>query len=113
MIIDDKITDENVQCNINREAAKISALSIGKIDKHELLTGKEILSSHQSRIKEQAQFTYSPPGKAFEKQIKTLEDEGIKQVEVLKALKSEENKEDIKSIEGIFLKNITTNEIKN
>ena len=54
-----------------------------------------------SRIIEQAKFTYSPVAKAFEKQIKIIEDKGIKQAE---ALKPEENKEDLKSIEEIFAK---------
>ena len=40
MAIDDKIKDEKLQCDINREATKISALSSGKIDKYEYLTGK-------------------------------------------------------------------------
>ena len=39
------------------------------------LTGEEILPSDQSRIIEQARFTYSPLGKAFEKQIKTIEEQ--------------------------------------
>ena len=67
MTIDDKIRDEKVPCNINKEAAKISALSSGKTDKYEFLTGEEILPSDQSRIIEQAKFTYSPLGKGFEK----------------------------------------------
>ena len=70
------------------------------------------MSSDQSRIIEQTQFTNSPLGKAFEKQIKTIEDQGIKQVEALKALKTEESKKDVKSIEEIFPKNIRTNEVK-
>ena len=45
---------------MNREAAKISALSSGKIDKYEYLTGGEILPSNQQQIIEQAKFTYSP-----------------------------------------------------
>ena len=75
MTIDDKIRDEKLQYDINREAAKISALSSGKIDKYEYLTIEEILPSLQSRIIEQAKFTYSPLGKALEKQIKTIEDQ--------------------------------------
>ena len=67
MTIDDKIMDEKIKYHINREAAKISALSSGKIDKYDYFTGKEILQSNQSRITEQAKFTYSPLGKAFEK----------------------------------------------
>ena len=60
MTIDDNIKDEKLQYNINREAAKILALSPGKIDKYEYLTGEEILPSDKSRILEQAKFTYSP-----------------------------------------------------
>ena len=60
--------------------AKISALSSGKIYKYEYLTGKDILPSNQQQIIEQAKFTYSPLGKAFEKQIKTIEDQGEKQI---------------------------------
>ena len=66
-IIDDKIKDEKLQYNINREAAKVSALSSGKIEKYEYLTGEEIVSFNQRQIIEQAKFTYSPLGKAFEK----------------------------------------------
>ena len=69
--------------------------------------------SDQSRIIEQAKFTYSPLGKAFEKQIKIIEYQVIKQFEALKALKTEENKEDIKSNKGIFTKGMRTKEIKN
>ena len=69
------------------EAAKISALPSGKIHKYEYLTDQEILPSDQQKIIEQAKFTYSLLGKAFEKQIKTIEDQGQKQVEILKDLK--------------------------
>ena len=54
MTSDDKIKHGKLQYNINREAAKISALSSGKIDKYESLTCEEILPSDQSRIIEQA-----------------------------------------------------------
>ena len=76
MTIDDHVRDEKLQYDINREAAKISALSSGKIDKYEYLTGEGILPSNQKQIIEQAKFTYSSLGKAFEKQIKTIEDQG-------------------------------------
>ena len=72
MTIDDKIRDEKLQYDINREAAKISALSSGKIDKYEYLTGEEILPPDQRRVTEQAKFTYSPLQKAFEKKQKQL-----------------------------------------
>ena len=44
---------------------KISALSSGKIDTYEYLTGEEILSSNQQQTIEQAKFIYSPLGKTF------------------------------------------------
>ena len=88
MTINDQIKDEKLQYDIDREAAKISALSSGKIHKYEYLTGEDILPSNQQQIIEQAKFTYSPLGKAFEKQIKTIEDHGKKQVEALENLKS-------------------------
>ena len=76
MTIDDQIGDEKLKYDINREAAKISALSSNKIRKYEYLTGgEEILPSNQKQIIEQAKFTYSPLGKALEKQTKTIEDQ--------------------------------------
>ena len=56
MTIDDKIRDEKLQYDINREAAKISALSSGKIDKYEYLTGEKILPYNKRQIIEQAKF---------------------------------------------------------
>ena len=78
MIIEDQIRDEKLQYDINREAAKISALSSGKIDKYENLTGEEILPSNQKEIIEQTKFTYSPLGKSFAKQKKAIEGQGEK-----------------------------------
>ena len=83
MTIADQVRDEKLQYDINREAAKISALSSGKIDKYEYLTGEEILPSNQQQIIEQATFSYSPLGKAFEKQTKTIEDHGEKQIKAI------------------------------
>ena len=78
MTIDDKIRDEKLQCDINREASIISALSSCKIDKYKFLTDEEILPFHQRQIIKQAKFTYSPLGEAFEKQTKRIEDQGEK-----------------------------------
>ena len=83
MIIENQIKDEKLQYDINREATKISALSSGKIDKYEYLTGEEILPSNQQQIIEQAKFTYSTLGKAFEKQKRTIEDQGEKQIKAI------------------------------
>ena len=46
MTIDDKIKNKKLQYGINRETAKVSALSSGRIDKYEYLTGEEILPSY-------------------------------------------------------------------
>ena len=94
MTIDDKIRDEKLQYDINREASKISALSSGKIDKHEYLTGEEILPSDPSQIIQQAKSTYSSLGKAFKKQTE-------KQVDALN-LPNKIN--ELKQIESIFPK---------
>ena len=107
MTIEDKIKDEKIQYDINREAAKISALSSGKIDKYEYLTGEEILPSNQQRIIEQTKFTYSLLGKAFEKQIKTIEDQGEKQIKAI-----QDNKQ-LANIQGVTIKNIFPENILN
>ena len=83
MAIEDQIKDKKLQYDINREAAKISALSSGKLDKYEYLTGEEILPSNQQQIIQQAKFNYSPLGKAIEKQRKTIEDQGKEQVKAI------------------------------
>ena len=72
MTIEDQIKDEKLQYDINREAAKISALSSGKLDKYECLTGEEILPSNQQQIIQYAKFTYSPLGRALENKEKLL-----------------------------------------
>ena len=106
MTINDQIRDEKLQYDINREAAKISASSSGKIHKYEYLTGQDILPSNQQQMIEQAKFTYSPLGKTFEKQIKTIEDQGQKHVEALNTLKSDNQL----TIEDVIPKNALNND---
>ena len=60
MTIDDQIRDEKLQCDINREAAKISVLSSNELRKYEYVTREKILPSNQKQIIEQAKFTYFP-----------------------------------------------------
>ena len=105
MTFEDQIRDEKLQYDINREAAKISALSSGKIDKYEYLTGEEILLPNQHQIIEQATFTYSPFRKAFEKQTKTIEDQVKKQVDALKSLESSDKQ--LQSIKDFIYKKKT------
>ena len=88
MTINDQIRDEKLQYDIDREPAKISSKSSGELRKYEYLTGEDKLPSNQQQIIEQAKFTYSPLGKAFDKQIKTIENQRKKKVEALNKLKS-------------------------
>ena len=54
-----------------------------KVNKYEYLTGEETLPSNQKQMIEQAKFTHSALGKAFEKQINTIEDQGEKQIKAI------------------------------
>ena len=83
MTLDNKTRDEKLQCDVNREAAKISTLSSGKIDGYEYLTDEEILPSDQGRITEQPKIKYFPLGKPFQKETTTIESQGKKQTKTL------------------------------
>ena len=74
---------------LKMKSYNIILIEKGKLHKYEYLTGEDILPSTQQQIIEQTKFTYSPLGKAFDKQIKTIEDQGIKQVDALNTLKSD------------------------
>ena len=76
MAINDQLRDEKLRYDINRDAAKISALSSSQIYKYEYLTCEDTLPSNQQQIIEQDKFTYSPLGKASEQQVTTIEDQG-------------------------------------
>ena len=64
-ILNRKIKQNESQCDLDREAAKISALSSNNLGKYELLSGED-LGLKPSTIK-QAKFEYSPLGKLFNK----------------------------------------------
>ena len=102
MTIDDKIRDEILKYNVNRKAEKISVLSPDKIDKQEYLTGGEIVHPDQSRIIQQAKFTFYALGKAFEKEMKTTENQWGKQIKAIQ----EHEKQLIES--NSLIKNLTT-----
>ena len=100
MAVDSKIGDEKLQYDIDREAAKISALSSGKIDKCKYLTGQKVLCSNQRQVIEQAKFTNSPFGKAFKKQTRIIVEQGREQNEAIEVhgkqlLKSSSEKESL------------------
>ena len=82
-----------MQYGTNKEAANISALSSGKIDKYEYLTGEKILPFKQWQTKEQANFAYSLLSNAFEKQTE-------KQINAIMSLDISNKKDELKQIEG-------------
>ena len=61
--LDDKVKTNQAQYNLDREADKISALSLGKLDKHEYLAGDDLTPKSESI--EEATFEYSQLNKNF------------------------------------------------
>ena len=92
MTTDDQIRDEKLQYDINREAAKMSSWWSGKVDEYEYLSDEEILPSNQKQIIEQAKFPYFPYGRAFEKQIITIEGQRERKIKAI------QNQGEIKTI---------------
>ena len=85
-ILDRKIVQNEAQYDLDRKAAKISALSSNNLDKYEYLTGED-LGLKPSTV-EQAKFEYSPLGKTFNKGLdKDDQKEGL-----FKILKNTEDK---------------------
>ena len=97
MTIKDQIKNEKLQYDTNRDA-----LSSSEIHKDEYLTGEDILPSNQQQKTEHAKFTYSPLGKAFEKQIKGIEDQGQKQI------KANQNQVQVKTIKKYTYDDVDT-----
>ena len=85
-ILDDKIKANKAQYDLDREAAKISALSSGELEKYEYLTGEDL--GYKPDVVQKAKFEYSPLGKVFNKGL----DESDKKEALLKRLKSIEGK---------------------
>ena len=99
MTINDQIRDEKLRYDINREAAETSAKSSDKFHKYKYLSGEDILPSNQQQIIEQVKLIYSPLGKAFDKQTKTIKDQEKKQVDALENLKLKPIEEERKPTE--------------
>ena len=89
-ILDNKIWSNQSQYNLDRQNAKISALSSGELDKYEYLTSEDL--GYKPDVVQKAKFEYSPLGQVFNKGLKTDE----KQVGWLKRLKNIEEKMIIK-----------------
>ena len=80
MTIDDKIRDEKLQYDINREVAKTSALLSGKIDKYEYLTGEDILPHYERSL---LFLLYEKILKNKQTNKKTIKDQGEKQLKAI------------------------------
>ena len=95
-ILGRKIKQNEAQYDLDREAAKISALSSGNLDKYEYLTGED-LNYKPSTVK-QDKFDYSPLDKFFNKGLKKEENRGG----LLKRLKNieEKSEEQLKTIKS-------------
>ena len=94
-ILDKKIKQNEAQYDLDRKAAKISALSSKNLDKYEYLTGEDL--GLKASTVEQAKFEYSPLGKFFNKGLKEEE----KKEGLLKRLTNieDKNEEQLKAIE--------------
>ena len=92
-ILDDKIKAKKAQYELDREAAKISALSSGELEKYEYLTGEDL--GYKPNVIQKAKFEYPPLGKVFNKgpdesdkkegllkRSKNIEDKGEEQLEI-------------------------------
>ena len=92
-ILNRKIKQSDSQNDLDRKAAKISALSSNNLDKYELLTGEDL--DLRPNTVEQAKFEYSPYGRIFNKglseedkkeglfkRLKNIEDKSEKLLEV-------------------------------
>ena len=79
-ILDGNIKANRAQYDLDRKAAKISALSSGELEKYEYLTDEDL--GYKADVVQKAKFEYSPLGKVFNKGL----DESNKKEELLKRL---------------------------
>ena len=88
MVLDNRIKQNQADYDLYRQNAKISALSSGKLDKYEYLTGEDL--GYRPDPVQKAKFEYSPLGQVFNKGLEKDE----KQEGLLKRLKNIEDKTD-------------------
>ena len=93
MATDDKIKDEKLQYDIDKEAGKTSVSFSSKTDKYEYLAGEEILLSDQRKVIEQAKFTYYPLRSKF--QQNTFIEEAKNELNKIKEIKKAIGKENL------------------
>ena len=87
-ILDRKVMQNEVQSDLDRKAAKITAFSSNNLDKYEYLTGEDL--DYKPSVVEQARFGYSPLGKIFkglkkrQKRLKNIENENEERLKAIK-----------------------------
>ena len=86
--LDNKIRSNQAQNDLDRQNAKISAISSGELDKYEYLTDEDL--GYKPDVVQKAKFEYSPLGQVFNKGLEKDE----KEVGLLKRLKNIEDKTD-------------------
>ena len=64
-ILNDKIRANKAQYDLDIQAAKISALRIGELEKYEYLTGEKL--GYKPDLVQKAKFEFSPLGQVFNK----------------------------------------------
>ena len=69
-ILNEKITANKAQYDLDRKTAKISALSSGELEKYESLTGEDL--GRKLKVLENVKFQHSPLGEAFNKALKKM-----------------------------------------
>ena len=67
-ILDDKIKSNKAQYDLDRETAKISALSSKELEKYEYVTAEDL--GYEPEVIQRAKFEYSPLGEVFNKVFK-------------------------------------------
>ena len=129
-ILDNKIRQNKADYDLHRKNAKISALSSGKLNKYEYLTGEDLGYTPDSVQK--AKFAYSPLGQVFNigldsnerqegllKRLKNIEDKADNQLRAIEndignqppAIKDDINNQPL-SIKGRKIRDAKGNEIK-
>ena len=83
-ILDDKIRANKAQYDLDREAAKISALSSGELETYEYLTGEDL--EYKPKVLEKVKFQYSPLREALKNNAKTKTDKIVKKTEEISTL---------------------------
>ena len=89
-VLEDKVRQAELEHDVQETAAKISALKSGDIDKYELLTETDVIPRGAEASLAAAKFEYSPLGKAFDKQVKAIEEQGNKQVAAIKSIPTQQ-----------------------